>query len=1087
MIVAAMSQARDPRDSEQPGGAIPPQLGHNVAPFLDKNPFSVNAPLGGGTANPLLPSPASLQLAQLQAQLTLQRIKLAQSAVTNNTAAATVLNQVLSKVAMSQPLFNPLRHATMVGPHGHAGVPSLGPTVNNTRFPSSGIPFSPHSSVAQNPNQNSLPPFGKGMSTNKTGSFYAGSQIDTEQTGHHLFTGGVHNSGTIPDVHYGHKHDHPHSFKKDYYDSHGQHHVMNQKGDFPNTAPKSHWESPQIWQSSGQHYETRNELYNPEEPTTDNRFSPSTSTPFNQHNNGKAGNCTSNLKSLKPHELNDFHGIPPLHLPHTCTICDKKVFNLKDWDLHVKGRMHIQNLMGYSESSLLCIPNCSDGMLTTSVNSEFNPMINEGFKADTDSSYIPSVSAVSYLQTGLAFSSPPAIQKISQKKSAIGRVVHICNLPEGSCNENDVVNLGLPFGKVTNYILMKSTNQAFLEMAYTEAAEAMVKFYQEKPAMINDEKLLIRMSKRYKELQLKKPGKNVDAIIYDIHSQRERDLFRDTDRYRNERTRSRSPISRSLSPRSHTPSFTSCSSTQSPLGASRAEWGNGRDSWDQSAYGRWEDEREQALWRDNGEEKKDRTDHWVHDRKHYSRTFEKQDFDDRSDGPRCHRDKKGTSHSSSRHKRDGEYYRKEAKSKSESKPHEMTGKLKRKEESKVRDSRGSHEEVTNKRNSSQPKPCKVDDSRELNADKKKHDDKDVCNKDNEQSEKKDESMDHNSLSPIYVNKLQEQGKETGTKHKDNEWESGSELEGETWYPTNMEELVTVDEVGEEDFIIEPDITELEEIIPVNSIDDDNSNQVPQHTVNTVELRCSQLSRSECSVTHEASIAMSSMSVRESTSPNSSCCDLVKDISELNHNTEQKGDELEASISPCCSHEDISVPKSYEGSKESNEGKQYCSKGNVGEDLDAPDTCKRLSSQADDDVTDSHIQEESHDTKHQDLSSSGHSVSSKTSSSEVSELELKEMHSSPSWEQEDVFAELNIPLGVEFVVPRTGFFCKLCGLFYTSEETAKTSHCRSRVHYKNLQSYLSKLAEGSSEKIEAVSVVHQEDGIVPHFEENQALS
>lgn len=45
---------------------------------------------------------------------------------------------------------------------------------------------------------------------------------------------------------------------------------------------------------------------------------------------------------------------------------------------------------------------------------------------------------------------------------------------------------------------------------------------------------------------------------------------------------------------------------------------------------------------------------------------------------------------------------------------------------------------------------------------------------------------------------------------------------------------------------------------------------------------------------------------------------------------------------------------------------------------------------------------------------------------------------------------NLSIGVEFVVPRTGFYCKLCGLFYTNEETAKTNHCRSTVHYKNLQ-------------------------------------
>lgn len=47
------------------------------------------------------------------------------------------------------------------------------------------------------------------------------------------------------------------------------------------------------------------------------------------------------------------------------------------------------------------------------------------------------------------------------------------------------------------------SHKAFLEMAYVEAAHAMVQYYQLTPAMINNQKLLIRMSKRYKELQLK--------------------------------------------------------------------------------------------------------------------------------------------------------------------------------------------------------------------------------------------------------------------------------------------------------------------------------------------------------------------------------------------------------------------------------------------------------------------------------------------------------------------------------------------------------------------------------------------------------
>lgn len=50
-------------------------------------------------------------------------------------------------------------------------------------------------------------------------------------------------------------------------------------------------------------------------------------------------------------------------------------------------------------------------------------------------------------------------------------------------------------------------------MAYTEAAQAMVQYYQEKSAMINGEKLLIRMSKRYKELQLKVKHSLVHSVI----------------------------------------------------------------------------------------------------------------------------------------------------------------------------------------------------------------------------------------------------------------------------------------------------------------------------------------------------------------------------------------------------------------------------------------------------------------------------------------------------------------------------------------------------------------------------------------------
>uniref|UniRef100_A0A3Q2ZMM6 Zinc finger protein 638-like n=1 Tax=Kryptolebias marmoratus TaxID=37003 RepID=A0A3Q2ZMM6_KRYMA len=43
-----------------------------------------------------------------------------------------------------------------------------------------------------------------------------------------------------------------------------------------------------------------------------------------------------------------------------------------------------------------------------------------------------------------------------------------------------------------------------------------------------------------------------------------------------------------------------------------------------------------------------------------------------------------------------------------------------------------------------------------------------------------------------------------------------------------------------------------------------------------------------------------------------------------------------------------------------------------------------------------------------------------------------------------------PLGLEFVVPKSGFFCNLCSIFYLNESTAKEIHCSSERHYDNLQ-------------------------------------
>jgi len=40
--------------------------------------------------------------------------------------------------------------------------------------------------------------------------------------------------------------------------------------------------------------------------------------------------------------------------------------------------------------------------------------------------------------------------------------------------------------------------------------------------------------------------------------------------------------------------------------------------------------------------------------------------------------------------------------------------------------------------------------------------------------------------------------------------------------------------------------------------------------------------------------------------------------------------------------------------------------------------------------------------------------------------------------------------VDYVIPVTGFFCKLCNIFYTDESKAKSQHCRSLEHHNNFK-------------------------------------
>ncbi|XP_060702309.1 polypyrimidine tract-binding protein 1-like isoform X8 [Hemiscyllium ocellatum] len=79
------------------------------------------------------------------------------------------------------------------------------------------------------------------------------------------------------------------------------------------------------------------------------------------------------------------------------------------------------------------------------------------------------------------------------------RVIHIRKLPN-DVTEAEVISLGLPFGKVTNLLMLKGKNQAFIEMNSEEAANTMVSYYSTVTPYLRSHPIYIQYS-NHKELK----------------------------------------------------------------------------------------------------------------------------------------------------------------------------------------------------------------------------------------------------------------------------------------------------------------------------------------------------------------------------------------------------------------------------------------------------------------------------------------------------------------------------------------------------------------------------------------------------------
>ncbi|XP_069779182.1 polypyrimidine tract-binding protein 3 isoform X1 [Narcine bancroftii] len=79
------------------------------------------------------------------------------------------------------------------------------------------------------------------------------------------------------------------------------------------------------------------------------------------------------------------------------------------------------------------------------------------------------------------------------------RVLHIRKIPN-EISEAEVLSLGIPFGKVTNLLMLKGKNQAFIEMASEEAAVTMVNYYTTVTPHLRNQPIYIQYS-NHRELK----------------------------------------------------------------------------------------------------------------------------------------------------------------------------------------------------------------------------------------------------------------------------------------------------------------------------------------------------------------------------------------------------------------------------------------------------------------------------------------------------------------------------------------------------------------------------------------------------------
>ncbi|XP_067928529.1 polypyrimidine tract-binding protein 2-like isoform X3 [Watersipora subatra] len=96
-------------------------------------------------------------------------------------------------------------------------------------------------------------------------------------------------------------------------------------------------------------------------------------------------------------------------------------------------------------------------------------------------------------------------------QTALSKVIEVSNVPPDT-RETDLVQIAVPFGKVTNVAIARNKNKAYIEMGELSQAAACINYHQSVPARVKNSPVQLQFSAHHKELKADQNPAAVAAI-----------------------------------------------------------------------------------------------------------------------------------------------------------------------------------------------------------------------------------------------------------------------------------------------------------------------------------------------------------------------------------------------------------------------------------------------------------------------------------------------------------------------------------------------------------------------------------------------